>query len=164
MVNTIWSVRVPARAFSLFNDEWWGSFDEGNHNWFINLCDPLPHRGIHTRREMFSESCWINPKLDCIYHLSIDLDPNQSENVKYNLILGWLNRIPKVFLYVFLCECAMQAIELCCCSLTHLCRPVRSTCAVRETASLGIMGAPRVHPLNPSETIVLSEHYRLWGV
>ena len=35
------------------------------------------------------------------------------------------------------------------------CRPVRSTFAVRETASLGIMGAPRVPPLNPSESIVL---------
>ena len=46
-------------------------------------------------------------------------------------------------------------------ALTHLCRPVRSTFAVRETASLGVMGAPRVPPLNPSETIVLSEHYRL---
>ena len=45
--------------------------------------------------------------------------------------------------------------------LTHLCPPLRSTFAVRETASLGIMGAPRVPPLNPSETIVLSEHYRL---
>ena len=41
------------------------------------------------------------------------------------------------------------------------CRTVRSTFAVRETASLGIMGAPRVPPLNPSESIVLSEHYRL---
>ena len=40
-------------------------------------------------------------------------------------------------------------------SLTHLCRPVRSTFAVRETASLVIMGAPRVPPLSPSETIVL---------
>ena len=30
------------------------------------------------------------------------------------------------------------------------------TFAVRETASLGIMGAPRVPPLNPSESIVLS--------
>ena len=39
--------------------------------------------------------------------------------------------------------------------LTHLCRPVRSTFAVRETASLGIMGEPRVPPLNPSESIVL---------
>ena len=48
--------------------------------------------------------------------------------------------------------------------LTHLCPPLRSTYAVRETASLGIMGAPRVPPLNPSETIVLSEHYRLWVV
>ena len=38
---------------------------------------------------------------------------------------------------------------------------LRSTFAVRETASLGIMGAPRVPPLNPSESIVLSEHYRL---
>ena len=42
--------------------------------------------------------------------------------------------------------------------LTHLCRPVRSTCAVRDTASLGIMGAPRVPALNPSETIVLSDN------
>ena len=31
--------------------------------------------------------------------------------------------------------------------LTHLCRPVRSTFAVRETASLGIMGEPRVPQL-----------------
>ena len=34
--------------------------------------------------------------------------------------------------------------------LTHLCPPLRSTFAVRETASLGIMGEPRVPPLNPS--------------
>ena len=34
--------------------------------------------------------------------------------------------------------------------------PTVPTCAVRETASLGIMGDPRVPPLNPSETIVLS--------
>ena len=40
-------------------------------------------------------------------------------------------------------------------TLTHLCRTVRSTFAVRETASLGIMGEPRVPPLNPSESIVL---------
>ena len=38
---------------------------------------------------------------------------------------------------------------------------IYSTFAVRETASLGIMGAPRVPPLNPTESIVLSEHYRL---
>ena len=48
-------------------------------------------------------------------------------------------------------------------SLTHLCRPVPSTFAVRETASLGIMGAPRVPPLNPSESIVLSDHTRLFS-
>ena len=39
--------------------------------------------------------------------------------------------------------------------------PTVPTFAVRETASLGIMGAPRVPPLNPEESIVLSEHYRL---
>ena len=39
--------------------------------------------------------------------------------------------------------------------------PTVPTFAVRETASLSIMGVPRVPPLNPSETIVLSEHYRL---
>ena len=33
--------------------------------------------------------------------------------------------------------------------------PTVPTFAVRETASLGIMGAPRVPPLNPSESIVL---------
>ena len=33
--------------------------------------------------------------------------------------------------------------------------PTVPTCAVRETASLGIMGAPRMPPLNPSESIVL---------
>ena len=39
--------------------------------------------------------------------------------------------------------------------------PTVPTFDVGETASLGIMGEPRVPPLNPSETIVLSEHYRL---
>ena len=33
--------------------------------------------------------------------------------------------------------------------LTHLCRPVCSTFAVRETVSLGIMGTPRVPPFQP---------------
>ena len=33
--------------------------------------------------------------------------------------------------------------------------PTVPTFAVRETVSLGIMGEPRVPPLNPSETIVL---------
>ena len=33
--------------------------------------------------------------------------------------------------------------------------PTVPTFAVRETAAVGIMGAPRVPPENPSETIVL---------
>ena len=33
--------------------------------------------------------------------------------------------------------------------------PTVPTFAVRETASLGMMGEPRMPPLNPSETIVL---------
>ena len=48
-------------------------------------------------------------------------------------------------------------------TLTHSCLPFQNLLSERLT-SLGIMGAPRVPPLNPSETIVLSEHYRLWGV
>ena len=40
--------------------------------------------------------------------------------------------------------------------------PTVPTCAVRETASLGIMGAPRVPPLNPSESIVLSYRPRVF--
>ena len=39
--------------------------------------------------------------------------------------------------------------------LTHLCRPVRSTFAVRETAPLGIMGAPEVPPLCREGAFVL---------
>ena len=46
-------------------------------------------------------------------------------------------------------------------SITNLYPPLRSTFAVRETASLGIMGAPAVPPLNPSETIVLWDIYWL---
>ena len=41
--------------------------------------------------------------------------------------------------------------------------PTVPTFAFRETTSLGIMGAPRVPPLNPSESIMLWEHYRLRG-
>ena len=39
---------------------------------------------------------------------------------------------------------------------SHLCRPVRSTFAVRETASLGIMGAPimpRGSPIMPRDAV-----------
>ena len=41
--------------------------------------------------------------------------------------------------------------------LFNLFVPTVPTFAVRETASLGIMGAPRVPPLNPSESIVLKD-------
>ena len=44
--------------------------------------------------------------------------------------------------------------------LTHLFPPFQHLLSERLT-SLGIMGEPRVTPLNPSESIVLSEHYRL---
>ena len=43
--------------------------------------------------------------------------------------------------------------------LIHSCPPFQHLLSERLT-SLGIMGPPRVPPLNPSETIVLSEHYR----
>ena len=42
----------------------------------------------------------------------------------------------------------------------HYAERRQPTFAVRETASLGIMGAPWVPPLNPSETIVLSMTFR----
>ena len=45
--------------------------------------------------------------------------------------------------------------------LTNFCPPFQHLLSQRLT-SLSIIGAPRVPPLNPSETIVLSEHYRLW--
>ena len=52
---------------------------------------------VCTHGEIFSKSYQINPISDCIYHFSIyleqktdnvRLDPNQSENGKYNLISG----------------------------------------------------------------------------
>ena len=48
-------------------------------------------------------------------------------------------------------------------SLTHSCPPFQHLLSERLT-SLGIMAEPRVPPLNPPETIVLLEHYRLCGV
>ena len=49
---------------------------------------------LTTHREIFSKSYYIRPKSGCIYHATIDLEPNgcqfdvvnQSENCKYNLI------------------------------------------------------------------------------
>ena len=38
---------------------------------------PLLLSGKPTHREIFSESCWITSKSDCIYHFPIDLDPNK---------------------------------------------------------------------------------------
>ena len=44
--------------------------------------------------------------------------------------------------------------------LTHFFPTFQHVLSERLT-SLGIMGEPRVPPLNPPESIVLSEHYRL---
>ena len=68
-------------------------------------------------------------------YLPTDLD--KLENSKYNL-----NSF----------NCIVNRTQL-----THLCPPLRSTFAVRETASLGIMGAPRVPPLY-RETQSLGQH------
>ena len=67
----------------------------------------------------------------------------------YSCKSNHLQRIKIVYAYGVTMYAAKLTI------LTHLCRPVRSIFAVREIASLDIMGAPRVPPLNPSETIVL---------
>ena len=45
----------------------------------------------------------------------------------------------------------------------NFCPPFPHLLSERLT-SLGIIWAPRVPPLNPSETIAFWEHYRLWGV
>ena len=42
-------------------------------------------------------------------------------------------------------------------------QPSSNICCPRDCVSRH-NGAPLVPPLNPTETIVLSEHYRLWGV
>ena len=56
---------------------------------------------------MFSKFYLKFLKSDCIYHFLINLepnvrlDPNQSQNGKYNLILGLFNKISKIFLCVY---------------------------------------------------------------
>ena len=72
--------------------------------------------------------------------------------IYYRHYIIYLFIIGIIYLYYLCTNSPLQSSIL-----SHLCRPVRSTSAVRETASLGIMGAPRVPPLNPSESIVLSD-------
>ena len=57
---------------------------------------------MYTQRNLFK------PKSDCIYHFPIDLDPkdvrldpNQSENSKYNLISLWFKEISKRYICVY---------------------------------------------------------------
>ena len=57
-------------------------------------------------REFFSKSHQINLKSDGIYRLiwiqtNFHLDPNQSENGKYDLISGWSNKFSIRFLCVY---------------------------------------------------------------
>ena len=61
----------------------------------------------NTRINMYFESCWSKPKSECLqfydrfrFQTDVRLDPNRSENGKYNLISVWINKIPKSFLCV----------------------------------------------------------------
>ena len=48
---------------------------------------------------MIPKFYWIHPfPIDLEEQTDIRLIPNQSENGKYNIILVWLNKIPKSFL------------------------------------------------------------------
>ena len=58
----------------------------------------------------------------------------------FNKKLSYLSVIINIYLYIYGNKFQLSSVL---------------TFAVRETASLGIMGAPRVPPLNPSESIVL---------
>ena len=54
------------------------------------------------------------------------------------------------------CQRLLQTVAL----LSHLCRPVRSTFAVRET--LGIMGAPRVPPTGQHKWVNETYDAAMW--
>ena len=63
---------------------------------------------------------------------------------------------------ILLSLCNVIALDMMCLVyLTHFCPPFSNICCPERLTSLGIMGVPRVPPLNRSETIVLSAHYRL---
>ena len=93
-----------------------------------------------------------------IYNFPSDF-PNRCQRVwqRKNITTCTYIYLYIVCIYTYICTyiCAQKNCLLIFVKLIHLCPPLRSTFAVRETASLGIMGVPRVPPLNPSESIVL---------
>ena len=70
----------------------------------------------------------------------------ESQNQSLELVYSWrlLRKAVDVIIDVQLAKLLIAGLIL-----------TYTTFAVRETASLGIRGAPRVPPLNPSESIVL---------
>ena len=124
-------------------------------------------RKEYTHREIFSKSCQIKPKLDCIFHFLIDLEPNgilfgskwikrnnqnqanlkqtkfrwlpnQSGNGKCNRIPVWLSKISNRKYF-------------------SVCRTTRSGISAnyQMLVPLGIMGVPLRVPLKPLSTIML---------
>ena len=67
-----------------------------------------------THIDLFSESCYFKPNLNCYYNFPIDLAPNGipfavlnlSENGNCNPNLVWIKKISKIFL------CVYQSIDI----------------------------------------------------
>ena len=95
-------------------------------------------------------------KLLNINEINISTEGSQKRSSKFRLyiqktlyICFYLKKYPKIliknlFSFSYIRRAPISAPRP---TITHLCRPVRSTFAVRDTASLGIRGAPEVSPL-----------------
>ena len=84
------------------------------------------------------------------YYISLSTFPTYNYifiNILYIYIYVYMK---KIYIYIYFAQFYNSILVV---VIPHTDR--KHTFAVRETASLGIMGAPRVPPLNPSETIVL---------
>ena len=77
--------------------------------WNVNGTECRRKWPVHLHTEFFFQNLiklTRNQIIFTIFRLiwiqtDVRLDPNQSENGKYNLISGWFNKIKKLFLYVY---------------------------------------------------------------
>ena len=87
----------------------------------------------------------------CLYYIGTGKASFSAEHkgqlMLYSLMTGDRRRDPESGLLLYVRDGSMQEVRL---HFFNLFIPTVPTFAVRQTASLGIMGVPRVPPLNPS--------------
>ena len=99
-------LQINFKLCNIFKPKYWMCGVNERANVVQRVCGKSSIRKTQTK--IFPKSSKINLKSNCISHLPIDLDPNgrvrldpnQSENGKYNLISDWFNKTSEKFLCV----------------------------------------------------------------